>query len=722
MQIKVYSEEKLKIRYDEATLLESIDFYNVPGDYYKLKGTDNGGKSKTVLILNTFMPTIAFKPFHDYFSQAKKDIVSGIQVRLPLTNFCNYLLLAKDTKSKKGSYAEIMPYYIAAFGIKHELCKFPKLNEDKYKHIRFESKVLYTCQRELLLKFPQECKKYIKLGYQKEVITGDGRTQDAVTLVKVCIEVQENNVNHIDNPNDDLKECLVLSQGYHPLFFNEADFENDKCGYFQDFYNNRLTPAIKFGFLRFGGSKNSDEEFRISKSVKQEILIAEFEKHINATTHATGQIANEEPDSLKSARYENVHDFFKDFYNSSDSAIILKKLFEWKELECKTGTLVIPLREFVQEILREKYSHDVVTNIMTLIESTLPKHKEYEQTLGDVMMSWKGVVFLMFHLAGQGIIKNEVILKISYYLLSVQDIYDNIIMKNVVTEYNNVIDNMCSYNDVMQDHLEKKVKSKYFQYLNTKTDKITSITNENAALKVELDRSERKHAQLTATLDERVRNIEAMVGVSDTESIAHELARLRKHCAVVKEASDDSPEETNDARPVVDLAEGKFLWTGSRCNLLFTKDVCDRVEIAQYKQCLKDGRLSNTDVKFLHDELCVSKQCVRNIKYLTDAQVDALVNHNDDASSECGSVANSSMDDLEDDDVTLLDTFNFDFDENAPGIDDSSDGDSGEDSDEGSCVDSNADSDYTVGSNSDSEDDSDAGSENSSDGGCGKEV
>ena len=67
MEIKVYPEEKLDIDYNEVKLLECIDHYNVPGKYYKLKATDSSSHSKTMLIMNNFLPTIAFNPFHEYF-------------------------------------------------------------------------------------------------------------------------------------------------------------------------------------------------------------------------------------------------------------------------------------------------------------------------------------------------------------------------------------------------------------------------------------------------------------------------------------------------------------------------------------------------------------------------------------------------------------------------------------------------------------------------------
>lgn len=38
-----------------------------------------------------------------------------------------------------------------------------------------------------------------------------------------------------------------------------------------------------------------------------------------------------------------------------------------------------------------------------------------------------------------------------------------------------------------------------------------------------------------------------------------------------------------------------------------------------------DGKLSKDNIKYLHDKLCVSKQCVRNIKYLTDVECESFI-------------------------------------------------------------------------------------------------
>jgi hypothetical protein len=262
--------------------------------------------------------------------------------------------------------------------------------------------------------------------FQKLISNTDDRFYDVVfENLNIVLEIQENSSSHYLNPNDLLKEALVKLRSKRIMYFKMAEFELENFKYLRKFWKDNLRPAINESLLNYSPIIRQDYCIWMFKnSICREYLNnqAEIDKLLIETQNSYYTSEQIKKFNLEINAKQKMIKLLEPIIKADDASLI-GKLFKWIEQKSDINKFNIDLDDACNNIqLPIPKNADINTIELELI------NKCYNYSISDdkIYINWKTLVEMV--LDSEKITPDKK-RQISKYLLSVQDIYEDIIKK-----------------------------------------------------------------------------------------------------------------------------------------------------------------------------------------------------------------------------------------------------------------------------------------------------
>ncbi len=212
----------------------------------------------------------------------------------------------------------------------------------------------------------------LDITYQKSIKPSDNKKYDMLFQnIDLVIELQEEKVQHTDNPNDETKRAMVLLRGKRMVYFRMDICSNGPGKYMEKLWKNEIEPAI-FQGLVYKFHKNENQlitklmTYEMNKQNSKELEILEDEikpyqkevikKEVDENGNNVKKIYFVQKDGLSDDEIITYNTFklqikdLKDIINPKNNNVNI--LFEWyKNSHGKTNKYLInPFENYFQQI------------------------------------------------------------------------------------------------------------------------------------------------------------------------------------------------------------------------------------------------------------------------------------------------------------------------------------------------------------------------------------
>jgi hypothetical protein len=369
-----------------------------------------------------------------------KSFVSSIDTYgnfIDLNSLIKYLSTEANTTSTRGKYHEMIDMIIALYQlpISNDLPDFDNLDKKTYEQI-FPKRVEYLIcwwimfkisNDKFLSKYKFSNGKNLTMPlFQKLISNNDDRFYDVVfECMNLIIEIQENNSAHNLNPNDLLKEALVKLRSKRIIYFKMAEFESDNYEYLKNFWSNDLRPALVESLLNYSGDIRQDYCINVFKNS----VFKEYISHRQSITKLKEKFESEyyteeqkNKINLQILATIKMMQFLEPMCisNANDQSLI-SQLFGWIDKSTEQNKFNIDIEEAFNIILIRITNFKSIDDIeLFLIDNFYP----YKRIQTKIFIDWKTMVEMALNNVEADMKKRR---QISKYLLSIQDIYEDII-------------------------------------------------------------------------------------------------------------------------------------------------------------------------------------------------------------------------------------------------------------------------------------------------------
>jgi len=262
---------------------------------------------------------------------------------------------------------------------------------------------------------------------------------------RIIIEIQEDSVNHTNNPNDSLKNIIARNNNCVIFYFSKKDYEKHKTNYLNDFWN-----TLKFTLL---GALLQDIN-NVPKYLQ--ICHKDFLKSERDSANELLKNSSYNSDDLR-----NEIDYYK-LQLSNNSEKVLLEFFEYKKKavdSAKTVKLNEKLNEETKLIknipldnILYKFRLNMETDEFNKLKKKLVKEypSQFIEKNKQLFINWRFMYMIISLYAEEQIKKNLI-----SYLISVDAIFPMI--HNIIQSYLlNQIKEMKIRNNLDKLHLETK--------------------------------------------------------------------------------------------------------------------------------------------------------------------------------------------------------------------------------------------------------------------------
>lgn len=501
----------------------------------------------------------------------------------------NFFKQIKDNCTLKN-IAEYIPFLITINNVEVENY-YPDFSEELMKthSIRFESIIIYMITRLVFDTYSihqlPSIMPYLYMTYQIPVEKIDQRYQDmAMEKLRIFIEIQEKNTAHKSNQNDMIKKALVNLRKCVSLIFQQVEYEKNPTTYVLEWFYTHMKPTIDAALMCVECSK-------VSQQFKQKLLTFHHNDHLTKKRDNANYIMKTIQDPKRKRALLKVKRQYDSYVNNGNSNSILKILFKWKEKEIQDKKHSIPLNTFLTDILRIKEEANT-EQFQEIIETTYLMGYDYTFENETYYLSWNTVIMLINECSRNGEMDiDPFTFKLTLmYLLSVQNIYDTIILPQIQQYYESIIDNMYHNSTLAIDHIETK--------LTEKTEK------EISSIKESLDKEKAKSTLITRQYTSLIKKVEKNLK-----------SPSNKNNEKVQDHINNYNSQKNDTF-ALQWKMGEPIWTGMACEIIYTRNICDTVSKNTFLQYLKNKKINKNTKENILLKLTKSKQ-IKNLETVT---------------------------------------------------------------------------------------------------------
>lgn len=175
-----------------------------------------------------------------------------IEDNIKASKFIELIDKAVSIKTNGNRYSRFLKFYFEYHKVKFNYnTGFPDFDDEYVKKVRIEILISYLI--ELKTNDIPFVKKNFPISFQKSVdSTGDARNWKKFDIAfentTHLVEIHEDDPEHVDNPNDRLKQTIAVLNKHSVSYFHENEFNEDKPGYFTAFFDN-LYNSLMFKYV-----------------------------------------------------------------------------------------------------------------------------------------------------------------------------------------------------------------------------------------------------------------------------------------------------------------------------------------------------------------------------------------------------------------------------------------------------------------------------------------
>jgi hypothetical protein len=422
---------------------------------------------------------------------------------LSIDKFIDFLINHANSNNTRGKYHEYMDFHPSLFNLNVDrgIPDYDSMTDLTIKNKIKNNRVEYIPCFWIVNKIRNHTflSKFLDLTlpkFQHVLSTVDNRFYDIYfEKLKIIIEVQEDASHHLENNNDILKDSLAICRDNFILYFKIQTYKEKHINYLNEFWNELYEHILASLFEK----QDIREKYVIYKFIE---LCKHKIDDLNICLKTYKKINNQN----KIISTQNEIKLIKGIIKT-DPDNIITTIFKWKDSSQKNKYCIT--LEDVFLIIGKEYTDENINFYLQRYPYTEKNDDE------DYYLTWETMMTLI-SISDINIAEKH---KIIYYLVSVQEIYEDICSKII---YDGNERRKAINLDIVQNHIKDQLEKNY-------KNKLSSLEKENGILKEEHKLLQNKIKKTVSASEKCLNKItKTNKNKTDIESLVQELKSINQ--------------------------------------------------------------------------------------------------------------------------------------------------------------------------------------------------